>query len=177
MDGPKPAMSVIYDGDTEDKKETIILGVNSKEEYDMWADKLKSASRLDMPTMQLGGHVAELRKFVITVKNRRAKVDDAAKEQFAPVFKEKLWKLKAEGDKLDPEQWWEREMWTSKNGSLVYYSKKEERDLVYYTAADLMRATYTLVPSAESCKPYTFLLHLAEADGVQFAPGEFAANT
>merc|ERR1719454_1018001 len=105
------------------------------------------------------------------------KVDQDAKDQFAPVFKEKLWKLKAEGDKKKESDWFEREMWIGKNGSLVYYSKKEERDLVYYTAADLSRATYSNVPCNESCKPHTFLVHLAEADGVAFAPGEFAANS
>ncbi len=42
--------------------------------YDEWTMKLKSAERMDMPTMQLGGHVAELRKFVVSVKNRRQKV-------------------------------------------------------------------------------------------------------
>merc|ERR1719263_1258381 len=98
---------------------------------------------MDIPTMQLGGNIAELRKFVVSVKNRRQKVDETLKEQFEPVFREKLWKLKAEGDKMQEDQWFEREMWIARNGSLVYYSKKEERDLVYYTSADLMRATYS----------------------------------
>jgi hypothetical protein len=177
IDGAKPAFSVKCAGEAEDKFEEIILAVNTQEEYDKWTDKLKGASRMDIPTMQLGGDVEELRKFVISVKNRRQKVDQDSKEQFAPVFKDQLWKMKAAGDKLKAEDWFEREMWIAKNGSLVYYSKKEERDLVYYTSADLMRAKYSIVPAAESCKPFTFLIHLPQVDGVEFAPGEFAANS
>jgi len=177
VEGKKPAFSVKCAGEQEDKNDLIVLAVNSQEEYEAWTERLKGSARMDIPTMQLGGHVAELRKFVVSVKNKRMKVDEEQKDQFAPVFKEKLWKLKAEGDKLKPEDWFEREMWISKNGSLVYYSKKEERDLVYYTSADLLRATYSNVPPAESEKPFTFLVHLPPVDGVEFAPGEFAANS
>jgi len=172
------AFEIRYKGE-QDKPEATILSVDGggDEEYNEWVKRLKSAERMDIPTMQLGGHVAELRKFVVSVKNRRQKVDEDAKEQFAPVFKEMLWKLKADGDRMKPEDWFEREMWISKNGSLVYYSKKEERDLVYYTSADLMRATYQKVPDADSYKPFTFQVILPEADGVEFAPGDFAANS
>jgi serine/threonine protein kinase len=177
IDGQKPAFKVKYTGEQEGTTDFVILAVNTQEEYDTWTEKLKGSSRMDIPTMQLGAHVAELRKFIVSVKNRRQKVDEANKEQFAPVFKEMLWKTKAEGDKLKPEDWFEREMWIAKNGSLVYYSKKEERDLVYYTPADLMRATFSMVPAAESCKPFTLLIQLPSSDGVDFAPGEFAANS
>jgi hypothetical protein len=173
-----PAFSVKYKADEEDKFETIVLGTDSQGEYDDWTNRLKGAVRMDIPTMQLGGHVAELRKFVVSVKNRRQKVEEDSKEQFAPVFKALLWKLKADGDKLKADDWFEREMWIAKNGSLVYYSKKEERDLVYYTSADLSRATFSVVDKALSNKPHTFLVHLpVQADGVEFAPGEFAANS
>jgi len=161
----------------EEKADSIKLSPDTKEEYDEWFQRLKSTERMDIPTMQLGGHVEELRKFVVSVKNRRQKVDEDSKEQFAPVFKEKLWKLKADGDRMKEEDWFEREMWISKNGSLVYFSKKEERDLVYYTSADLMRAKYKQLPQQDSCKPFTFQVILPEADGVEFAPGDFAANS
>jgi serine/threonine protein kinase len=171
------AFEIKYKAD--DKTESMILGIDGggQEEYDEWQKRLKSAERMDMPTMQLGGHIEELRKFVVSVKNRRQKVDEDSKEQFAPIFKEMLWKLKADGDRMKTEDWFEREMWISKNGSLVYYSKKEERDLVYYTSADLMRASYRKVDDKDSCKPFTFQVVLPEADGVEFAPGDFAANT
>lgn len=155
--------------------ETVVFACENAEEYKNWVSRLQGAER--MPTMQLGKHVDEMRKFVISVKNRRLKVEEDAKEQFMPIFKAKLWKLKADGDRSKEEDWFEREMWVSKNGSLVYYSKKEERDLVYYTSADLTRAKYEKVPAAQSCKPFTFQVILPEVDGLQFAPGDFAAET
>jgi hypothetical protein len=173
------AFQIKYTGDN-DKEEMLVLALGAKgtkAEYDDWIMKLSGAQRMDIPTMQLGGNIAELRKFIVTVKNRRQKVGKDDKEQFAPVFKNKLWKLKAEGDKLKDDQWFEREMWIAKNGSLVYYSQKEERDLVYYTAVDLNSAKYSFVPEKDTCKPFTFLIHLADVNGVEFAPGEFAANS
>lgn len=161
----------------EGKFETFIMAAESEEERAEWEEKMKSGVRMDVPTMALGNHVQELRKFVISVKNKRQKISETDKEQFSPVYKELLWKLKADGDRNKPDDWFEREMWISKNGSLVYYSKKEERDLVYYTSADLMRAKYVIVPETESTKPFTFQVILPEVDGVEFAPGDFAANT
>lgn len=176
LSGPKRAISVKY-GDDDGTKVEVVLAVDDDSHFENWMHNLKSSGRMDMPTMQLGNHVAEMRKFVMTVKNKRQKVEEDAKDQFAPIFKKSLWKLKADGDKTKEMDWFEREMWISKNNSLVYYSKKEERDLVYYTSADLLRATYSKVDKAESCKQFTFLVHLAENDGVEFAPGEFAANS
>mmetsp|Transcript_62375 Transcript_62375/g.118423 ORF Transcript_62375/g.118423 Transcript_62375/m.118423 type:complete len:667 (+) Transcript_62375:40-2040(+) len=161
----------------DDKQVYAYFATQSEQEYNEWTERLKGEG-MAIPTMQLGNHVTELRKFVITVKNRRQKVDEDHKDQFAPVFKANLWKLKAEGDRMKPEDWFEREMWVAKNGSLVYYSKKEERDLVYYTSEDLSRATYTKLKPEDSCKPYTFQVHLAQCDDdVEFAPGEFSTET
>mmetsp|Transcript_88675 Transcript_88675/g.156998 ORF Transcript_88675/g.156998 Transcript_88675/m.156998 type:complete len:664 (-) Transcript_88675:123-2114(-) len=177
--GCKPhAFQITYtSADKDDSEETVVFACESEEEYKAWTSRLQGTSRMDMPTMQLGNHVSEMRKFVISVKNRRQKVEEDAKEQFAPVFKAMLWKLKADGNRMEPQDWFEREMWVSKNGSLVYYSKKEERDLVYYTTADLMRATYTHVDADKSIKPNTFQIKLPSADGFEFAPGDFSAAT
>merc|ERR1719498_1334469 len=115
---------------------------------------------MDLPTMYLGGDVAELREFVVSVKNRRQSC--SSKEDRQPVFKEILWKLKADGDRQKESDWYEREMWISKQGSLVYKSKKENKDLVYYTSEDLAKASYDIVPAVDSCKPYTFRVILPE---------------
>merc|ERR1719478_1991932 len=85
--------------------------------------------------------------------------------------------MKAECDPLDPESWFEREMWIATDGSLVYHSVRDGTDLVYYNPVDLQRASYKLVPAEESCKPFTFSIHLPESNGIEFAPGNFAANT
>lgn len=45
------------------------------------------------------------------------KVGEDAKDQFAPLFKAKLWKVKAEGDRKKADDWFEREMWIAKNGA------------------------------------------------------------
>lgn len=171
------AFEIKYKGEDDEAPQTLVFACESAEEYKNWTTRMMSAVRMDMPTMQLGNDIADLRKFIVTVKNRRQKVDENEKDQFAPVFKANLWKLKAEGDRKKADDWFEREMWISKNGSLVYYSKKEERDLVYYTSADLLRASYTKIPSADSHKPFTFLVNLPKSGDVEFAPGEFAAET
>jgi len=116
--GCKPhAFEIKYTGEGDDaKEESVVFACMSSDEYTQWQKWLQQSSRMDMPTMQLGGHVAEMRKFVISVKNRRQKVEEDAKEQFAPVFKNKLWKLKADGNRMSAEDWFEREMWVSKNG-------------------------------------------------------------
>jgi len=170
------AFEIKYKGE-EDEDCTLVFACESAEEYRNWTTRIMSAVRMDMPTMKLGQEMHDLRKFIVTVKNRRQKVEEGEKDQFAPVFKANLWKLKAEGDRKKAEDWFEREMWIAKNGSLVYYSKKEERDLVYYTSADLLRATYTKVPSSDSHKPFTFLVNLPKSGDVEFAPGEFAADS
>ncbi|CAK9117283.1 unnamed protein product [Durusdinium trenchii] len=105
------------------------------------------------------------------------KVGEDKKHQFAPVFRAKLWKVKAEGDRRKEEDWFEREMWIAKNGSLVYFSKKEDRDLVYYTSDDIQKAHIALLSNDDSAIPWAFQVHLPPSGGVEFAPGEFAAES
>jgi hypothetical protein len=85
---------------------------------------------------------------------------------FAPLFKAKLWKLKADGDRKNPEDWFEREMWIAKNGSMVYYSPKEDRELVYYTSADVARATVTAINDGETCRTFVFQVQLPPAGAI-----------
>eukprot|EP00933_Yihiella_yeosuensis_P018659 TRINITY_DN15240_c0_g1_i3.p1 TRINITY_DN15240_c0_g1~~TRINITY_DN15240_c0_g1_i3.p1 ORF type:complete len:689 (+),score=146.41 TRINITY_DN15240_c0_g1_i3:50-2116(+) len=158
----------------------LVFSAESKAEYDEWMEKVVSAANLDaaMQTMRLGGEMADqIQTFRLGVKNRRMKVVENEKDQFAPIFQATLWKVKAEGDRMKEADWFEREMWISKNGSLVYWSKKEERELVYYTADDIHDATFTLIPNEQSFKPWAFQVHLIGKGGVEFAPGEFAAQS
>jgi len=159
-------------------KDIMLFACESEQELGMWVDELKNALTLHLPTMKLGDDLAkDLVTFKLTVKNRRIRVAEEAKDQFAPVHKANLWKVKAEGDRMKEDDWFEREMWIAVNGSLVYWSKKEERDLVYYTAEDLASATYKKIPDSQSNRPWTFQVHLQAKHGVEFAPGEFAAVT
>ncbi|CAE8627658.1 unnamed protein product [Polarella glacialis] len=158
----------------------LVFAAESAEEFQKWTSSLTSVANMDavMQTMRLGGEMAaELKTFRLTVKNRRMKVIDDEKDQFAAIFKAKLWKVKAEGDRTKEGDWFEREMWISKNGSLVYWSKKEDRDLIYYTSDDMARARFTLIPKEASFKPWAFQVQLPPNGDVEFAPGEFAAET
>jgi len=166
-----------YKGEDEEKIETLVFACETPEEYKAWTVKMKSSIRMDMPTMQLGNDMHDLRKFIITVRNRRVKVEEGQEQQFAPVFKAKLWKLKADTDRTSKDNWFEREMWIAKNGSLVYYSVKEERELVYYSPADLLRATYTKLDAKGTALPFPFTVNLPRSGDVEYAPADFACGT
>jgi hypothetical protein len=174
------AFRIVTKSDDSEVDVISVFAAESADEYDQWLTKLKSAANMDemMPTMRLGGDMAkELQKFKVNVINRRIKVDKSKEDQFAPLFKGKLWKVKAEGNRKKEEDWFEREMWISKNGSLVYFSKKEDRELVYYSADDIARASFADIPNADSFRPWTFQVKLPPSNDVEFAPGEFAAET
>ncbi|CAE7257301.1 PHKG2 [Symbiodinium natans] len=169
-----------YNHDEHEKDVNIGFSAESPEEYTKWTGLLMHTANMDgaIQTMRLGGDVAaEIKQFRLNVKNRRMKVGEDKKDQFAPVFKAKLWKVKADGDRRKQEDWFEREMWIAKNGSLVYWSKKEDRDLVYYTSDDIARATITLIPNDDSFIPWAFQVHLPPIGEVEFTPGEFAAES
>merc|ERR1719254_339203 len=102
--------------------------------------------------MKLGKKLADnAEKFRLNIKNRRLKIDHLSSgHMFEPAFKAVLWKVKAEGDRMKEEDWFEREMWIAKNGSLVYWSKKEDRELVYYTGHDISLATFIRIPNHET---------------------------
>jgi len=165
---------------SEDKFTTVFgLAAESQQEMDDWIAHFRDAGKHRMlATFQLGEQMAaDLHAFKMTVKNRRLKVDDNHKDQFEPLFKAKLWKLKGDGDSMKEEDWFEREMWIAKNGSLVYFSPKEHSDLVYFTAADVHRANVTAVENGMASKPFAFQVQLPPVAGVEFAPGEFAAES
>jgi len=165
---------------SEDKENHVFgLAAESQEELDEWIAQLKGAGKNRMvSTFRLGERmVEELQAFRITVKNRRQKVAENNRDQFEPTFKAKLWKLKGDGESMREEDWFERDMWIAKNGSLVYFSPKENTDLVYYTAADIARATICAVEDGKTFKPFSFQVQLPPTGGVEFAPGEFAAES
>jgi len=152
----------------------------SASEYRQWTKKLQSTASLDdlMKTMRLGANMkSELDRFRLNVKNRRLAVAADDRERLEPVFKATLWKVKAEGDRMKMDDWFEREMWLSKNGCLVYWSKKEERELVYYTADDMAKASLLPIAAEDSCRPWSFQVQLPGTQDVEFAPGEFAAES
>jgi len=160
---------------------THTLAAESDEELQQWLKVVQNTKRMDMiVTIRLGADMAqELQAFRVTVRNRRKKVEpgEEGREGFEPSFKAKLWKLKGDGDRMKPDDWFERDMWIAKNGSLVYYSPKEKSELIYYTAADVSRSKMAELQEGEACRPWAFQIVMPAVDGVEFAPGEFAAET
>lgn len=166
----------------EDDHEMDVIRLAAESDLAMkeWIRKLKETGKMDvMVTMKLGAAMAaEIDAFKLAVKNRRLKVDAGeGHEQYEPLYKNNLWKLKADGDNKKGEDWFNREMWIAKNGSLVYYSKKDERELIYYTTADVHRAKIDILPQGGTCKPFAFRVTLPPCNSVEYQPGEFAADT
>merc|ERR1712045_931099 len=110
------------------------------------------------------GMAEDIQAFKLAVHNRRLKVE-GNRDGFEISFKEKLWKLRAQGDRTKEEDWFLRDMWITANGSLVYYSPKEERDLVYYTAADLSRAKVEPFTEESSFQRNVFIVSLTPEEG------------
>ncbi|CAK0850290.1 unnamed protein product [Prorocentrum cordatum] len=175
----QPAIEIKVSADTDDREhQATILGCESHQDYAAWTRALESARLLAMQTFHLGPSLAvQLKAFRLAVKNRRLKVSEGARDECTPVFKSKLWKLKADTDRGRGENWFEREMWISQNGSLVYFSVKEERELIYYTPSDLASASFVELGDGGSCKRWGFHVALPAKDGVEFTPSEFAAES
>lgn len=172
------AFTIRVSEDKDGEAVTHKLAAESAEELSVWMTRLQAAQRMDMiVTLQLGADMAnDLQAFRVNIRNRRMKVEED-KDNFQPAFRAKLWKLKGDGDRMKPEDWFERDMWIAKNGSLVYYSPKQQSELIYYTAADVARSRVAEIAEGEACRSWVFQVVMPAVDGVEFAPGEFAAET
>jgi serine/threonine protein kinase len=153
------------------------FAANSQEELAQWVDNISELCHGSVKTLHLGGGAADnMKELKMLVKNRRRKIDRDTRDQCKPtLLQDRLWKVKSAGMKTKSEDWVERNMWLAENGSLVYWSAKEERELVYYTTADLAQAIVVPVAGGESVKPHCFSVVLPVHGGVEFVPGEFAA--
>jgi len=157
----------------------VVVACESSYHYGVWTTQLlKSGHAHGVPTMRLGGSMAsEFSAIRLAVKNRRQKVKDGMPGCSSPMFKAKLWKLDTDGDRQQHMRWREREMWLSLNGSFVYWSPKDGEELVYYNALDVSRCVIRRLVNGSAAKPWAFQLQLPEANGVSYAPAEFAAES
>jgi len=159
----------------EGEHECWLFACDQREDLDRWLDLLDRVRHQTMATMNLGGEFAkELHKFTLAVKNRRRKLR-AGGRSATQVFRDTLWKVKADGDRMNPPDWYERDMWLNADGDLVYFSKRDGRKLIYYTADDVHSAQIFRLSREQACRPWAFQLRLPAHDGLEFAPGEFAA--
>jgi len=166
---------------TSGQNELVMFGAESVADLTRWTEAMDQAVHDELyapTTMQTGEALVEdLRMFKLYVNNRRKAIEAEQKgEGFEPVFKDKLWKLKSEGDAKSPEHWFLRDMWIGENGSLCYYSEKEKRNLVHYNAQDIAMMSIYKVVSTKTAMPYAFEILRAPVDRLQFEPGLFAAD-
>lgn len=157
----------------------VVVACDSSYDYGKWTTHLtKSGHSHRVPTMRLGGSMAlEFSAIRLAVKNRRQKVKEGTTGYGSHIFKAKLWKLDSNGDRQQQTCWREREMWLSQNGSLVYWSPKDGDNLVYYNALDVARSQIRKLVNGTAARPWAFQLQLPDADGVNYAPAEFAAES
>lgn len=165
----KTDLDLDHDGEVD----VFVVACRTKDERKTWISKLKQMSR----PIAVATNVQTFQNFKLAMTDRRLAVDAKELENFEPVFKSKLWKLKARGDGKTLEHWWEREMWIAKNGSFVYWSVREERELICYTSADLSRAEISPIANEEACRPFAFQVLPHPVNGVEFTAGKFAAET
>jgi len=156
-----------------------IFACESEEDFNVWVEMLHRARLEMMRTMCLGAEMAQdLMGFKLAVKNRRktAGVTEDS-DGYKPLFRSNLWKVITNGNRMSSCDWRERDMWLAKNGSFCYWSSRDEKELVYYTHCDLEAAIVTPIPKEESFYPWSFQVQLGEVNGLEFAPGEFAAES
>jgi len=156
-----------------------VLACDTEADYKKWTHVLGSVmTYAALYTMHLGVTMATgAFRFKATVRNRRLKVQSSAQPEFQPLLRSTLWKLNTGGDAMKESDWLSRDMWVSNNGSLVYYSERESRELIYYNSTDVAKAALKSVGVGQSIKPYTFEVQLPPVDGVEFSPSFFAAES
>eukprot|EP00929_Paragymnodinium_shiwhaense_P060247 TRINITY_DN3010_c0_g1_i6.p1 TRINITY_DN3010_c0_g1~~TRINITY_DN3010_c0_g1_i6.p1 ORF type:complete len:672 (-),score=166.88 TRINITY_DN3010_c0_g1_i6:187-2202(-) len=155
--------------------DAAIFACESKGDYDTWVEKLMQMTTPHAMSMRLGPRLAkDLQEFKLLRRNRRIKVQD---DGTGHRYEASLWKLKVDGSAMEPKDWFQRKMWLSRDGSLVYYSEREKADLVYYTSADIVSAKLETMPAKESCKPFAFKVVFPLVDGMEIPPGILAAQS
>jgi len=153
---------------------------NSKEEHAAWKSHLQREVDGNTSEVIKAGllTVHELHRFKLSVRNHRLQLPvDAARDQFEPLWQSFLWKLKFEGDPHNEAHWFHRKVWLSKNGSLVYWSDRENRELIYLTSAEIARVSVMKVHQADACKPWAFKLVLPPNGDFDFAPCIFSCES
>jgi len=148
----------------------------STEEYDTWVQMLSEAGEAEDSQAVPRGVDNMLHAIKIAATNRRIRVSRNSVGDVA-VLRGQLWKLKVGGDPHEESNWYLRDVWIAPNGSLNYWSVKEEAALTYYTAADIGHATFMEVAAGSFAKPWAFEVRFPQVDVFEFAPGIFATES
>eukprot|EP00746_Dinoflagellata_sp_MGD_P047772 gnl/MRDRNA2_/MRDRNA2_218012_c0_seq1.p1 gnl/MRDRNA2_/MRDRNA2_218012_c0~~gnl/MRDRNA2_/MRDRNA2_218012_c0_seq1.p1 ORF type:complete len:655 (-),score=126.24 gnl/MRDRNA2_/MRDRNA2_218012_c0_seq1:19-1983(-) len=79
-------------------------------------------------------------------------------DSLTPVFKGVLWKLNADGDVQNADDWRKRDFWLTAKGEVCYYSSKEKTALIMLDKATLQRVNVIKLGSDKSAFPHTFAM-------------------
>lgn len=146
----------------------------TSEEREHWLNVLQhvfASSHLGFISVQ------ELHRFKLEVRNHRKPIARSLKDNFQPILRGHLWKLKTGGELHTESDWFERDTWLSKNGSLVYWSQREDRELIYHTSADVRRSSVQRVSNGQACKLWVFELYIPPNHDFEVSPSFFAAQS
>mmetsp|Transcript_57797 Transcript_57797/g.124987 ORF Transcript_57797/g.124987 Transcript_57797/m.124987 type:complete len:662 (-) Transcript_57797:319-2304(-) len=103
----------------------------------------------------------------------RLRIRDVDVDKQPPMFEGTLMKLNTDGDPAIEKDWLRRDMYIAKNGSLAYFSMKENKRLVLVSRAKLLKAKIT---SLDDPKPFAFKMDMMEEEG-HFQSLTFAADS
>jgi len=188
---PRQHVMKIEIGNTDDEEDEgatqmqpLYFAAENQADLNTWANIIGKVianpdkyTNLDTKLMVSAGLLEDFRNFKIQVRNRREKIDRTTHLQYQPVFERELWKLNSDGNTMEEKDWTLRKMWLAKNGAFCYFSVKENKELMYYRPDDIRYVKYRKLSDSESCKKHAFELTLKAADGVEYAPGVFAAES
>merc|ERR1719456_1733601 len=76
------------------------------------------------------------------------------------------------------DDWSKRDFSITGAGALAYFSAKEKKDLIYYTAQDMRLARIRILKEEECTgRPFVFELTRPPRDRMEFDPGYFATDS
>eukprot|EP00927_Polykrikos_kofoidii_P003628 TRINITY_DN11464_c0_g2_i1.p1 TRINITY_DN11464_c0_g2~~TRINITY_DN11464_c0_g2_i1.p1 ORF type:complete len:939 (+),score=184.90 TRINITY_DN11464_c0_g2_i1:284-2818(+) len=167
----------------------VKLGFDRRQEMSQWFEALrlvaekgaKFSKKKTSPFIVRIQKVRRRRSLRLSCTNRRLPVPLNSRRDYDPIFRVVLWKLKIGGCREDSlsdlgSLWVAREFWISINFSLVYWSQKENREIIFLNSADMEGATVVRVPSSKSAMPWSFEIRVPPPGiGVEAKPIVFAA--
>merc|ERR1719163_672137 len=78
------------------------------------------------------------------------------------IYKGKLWKLNSGSDPIVAKNWLIRDMWIADNGSLCYFSQREDKRLVMFDGHQMHDGEITKLTGL--AKPHAFQLTIHSSD-------------
>lgn len=162
-------------------REVLYFAANDEAQLKDWTKWLRYVAGFGHDeTFRLGQEMeGQIEAFRMHLVNRRLEVraEGGDDHGFQASMTAHLWKLKVRGDCTTEDDWFKRKFSMSNNGSLIYYSEREQKELIYYTCTDVSSAALAKLGYADIGKPFGFSVTMPSRQGVEFDPGMFAAES